>query len=165
MNPLSLIAGIKNYLWGALVLALVAFGASQYVGKTQVTAELSAYRLEVAKATANQEADVRTREHELAQANEKLANDLDQKNRRLAVADAAARRADAGLRDAIAKLNARTTPTNPESAALADEARTARELLGACADEYRSVALEADGLRDQVSGLQTYIHNVVQPGE
>ena len=160
---MSFLLGIKDYLWAALVVALLAFGITQYVGKTRVTIELAEYRLEVAQATAGAEAKARGREREMAKTNERLTDELTKKDRLLAARDAAARRSHAGLRDEIARLNARPTPSNPESAAFSDEARVARELLGSCSEEYRSVALEADGLRDQVSGLLTYIEKTVQP--
>lgn len=162
---MSFLLGVKDYLWAALAAVLLAFGVTQYAGKTHVAAELASYRLEVAKATAEQEAKVRAREHELTQTNERLADELVQKDKRLVARDTAARRSDAGLRDEIARLNARPAPSNPESTAFSDEASLARELLGSCSDEYRSVALEADKLRDQVSGLHTYIEKVVQPGK
>ncbi len=162
---MSALIGIKDYLWAALATCLLAFGVMQYVGKIRVTVELAEYRLEVAQATFNEEAKARGREHELASTNERLNDELTKKDRLLASRDVAARRSDAGLRDEIARLNARAAPSNPESITYADEARLARELLGACAEEYRGVALEADKLRDQVSGLLTYIEKVVQPGK
>lgn len=162
---MNFLIGIKDYLWAALVVALLAFGATQYVGKNSVAAELSAYKLEVAQSTAREEARARDKERQLATTNERLTDELTKKDRLLAARDAAARRSDAGLRDEIARLNARPAPSNPESAAFADEARLARELLGSCSEEYRSMALEADELRDQVSGLLTYIEKVVQPGK
>lgn len=162
---MNFLIGIKDYLWAALVVALLAFGATQYVGKNSVAAELSTYKLEVAQSTAREEARARDKERQLATTNERLTDELTKKDRLLAARDAAARRSDAGLRDEIARLNARPAPSNPESAAFADEARLARELLGSCSEEYRSMALEADGLRDQVSGLLTYIEKVVQPGK
>lgn len=162
---MSFLLGIKDYLWAALVAVLLAFGITQYVGKNFITAELSAYKLEVTQATARQEARARDIERQLATTNERLTDELTKKDRLLAARDAAARRSDAGLRDEIARLNARPAPSNPESAAFADEASIARELLGSCSEEYRSMALEADELRDQVSGLLTYIEKVVQPGK
>lgn len=71
-----------------------------------------------------------------------------------------ARVAAASLRDEIARLNSRAAPADPGAAAYAHEASVARELLGACAAEYRGVAEEADGLRIQVSGLQDYVARV-----
>lgn len=162
---MNFLIGIKDYLWAALVVALLAFGVTQYVGKNSIITQFSAYKLEVAQATARQEAKARDTERKLATTNERLTDELTKKDRLLAARDAAARRSDAGLRDEIARLNARPAPSNPESAAFADEARLARELLGSCSEEYRGMALEADGLRDQVSGLHTYIEKVVQPGK
>lgn len=162
---MNFLLGIKDYVWAALTVALLAFGVTQYVGKTHVAAELATYRLEVAKATADQESLARTREHELTQTNERLTDELVKKDHLLVARDTAARRSDAGLRNEIARLNARVTPANPEASAYAHEARTARELLGTCSSEYRSLASDADELRNQVSGLHVYIEKVVQPGK
>ncbi len=159
---MNFLIGIRDYLWALLAVVLIVFGATQYVGKYHALTALSTYRLEVVQATVTQEAKTRELEHELSQRNERLADELVQKEQRLAAATVAARRSDAGLRDEIARLNARHRPANPESAALADEARVARELLGACSQRYTSVAGDADELRDQVTGLQIFAKQVCQ---
>lgn len=78
---------------------------------------------------------------------------------------AAAERAAAGLRDEIAALNARPVPTNPELAALAREARTARDLLGGCGQAYQRVDKRAQELGDQVSGLQDFVSTICRAGQ
>jgi hypothetical protein len=85
----------------------------------------------------------------------------------LAVAQAAtaaraarAERAADSLRDTIARLNGRPVPDAPSCpsvAGYAREAAAARELLGACADEYRGLAAEADRGRDQLTGLLRWV--------
>lgn len=142
---MSFLAGIRDYLWAALVVILLAFGATQYVAKVDARSELSAYRLEVAQTTAAQEMKARDAEREAAKTNERLTDELTKKDRLLAARDAAARRSDSGLRDEITRLNARPTPENPELAAAVEEARTARELLGACSQRYTELARAADG--------------------
>lgn len=77
----------------------------------------------------------------------------------------AAERAAAGLRNEIAALNARPVPTNPELAALAREARTARDLLGGCSEAYRRVDGRAQALGDQVSGLQDFVATSCRAGQ
>ena len=162
---MNALIGIKDYFWAAIVIGLLALASSQYVGKTHIASTLAAYRLEVAQATAQQNAKARDKEHELAATNERLNDELAKKAKLLAARDAAARRSDAGLRDEITRLNARPAPENPQARAFSDEARAARELLGACSDEYRGVALKADELRDQVMGLREYVQKIVQPGQ
>lgn len=75
---------------------------------------------------------------------------------------ARAERTVVSLRNDIARLNTRPAPSNAEATGYADEARTARELLGTCAKEYGSLAAEADGLRNQVTGLQQWVSHVTQ---
>ena len=82
--------------------------------------------------------------------------------------DAAAAAAVRGLRAEVARLNSRPDPYPAGDAGLvacAGEARTARELFGESAGAYQELAAEADGLRDQVTGLQDFARNVCGAGK
>ena len=84
-----------------------------------------------------------------------------------AARDAAAAAAVRGLRAEIARLNARPDPYPAGDAGLAacaGEAATARELLGESSGAYQQLAAEADGLRDQVIGLQQFARDVCRAG-
>ena len=77
--------------------------------------------------------------------------------------DAASLAAVRGLRAEVARLNSRPDPYPPGDAGLAacaGEARTARELFGESSSAYQELAAEADGLRDQVTGLQDFARTV-----
>ena len=77
--------------------------------------------------------------------------------------DAAAATAVRGLRAEVARLNSRPDPYAPGDAGLAacaGEARTARELFSESAAAYSELAATADGLRDQVTGLQDFARTV-----
>lgn len=77
--------------------------------------------------------------------------------------DAAAAAAVRGLRAEVARLNQRPDPYPAGDAGLAacaGEARTARELFGESSSAYQELAAEADGLRDQVTGLQDFARTV-----
>lgn len=82
--------------------------------------------------------------------------------------DAAARTELVRLQRTIDSLRQRQLPEPGDTAgiaALAREGATARELLGRCSGRYADVAAAADGLRDQVTGLQTYVKDVCRaPG-
>lgn len=81
--------------------------------------------------------------------------------------DAAAAAAVRGLRSEIAELNSRANPYPPGEpgiAACTREASTARELFGESAGAYQELAAEADGLRDQVIGLQDFTRSVCRAG-
>ena len=72
-----------------------------------------------------------------------------------------------GLRAQIDRLNARPDPypaTDAGIAACAGEAATARQLFAESAGAYQELAAEADGLRDQVTGLQDFARNVCRAG-
>jgi hypothetical protein len=80
---------------------------------------------------------------------------------------AAAERAAAGLRDTVARLDADSSARRAEGTCAAaereaDEAATARGLLGACAGRYSELGKRAGELANQVMGLQDHIV-VVQP--
>ena len=77
--------------------------------------------------------------------------------------DAAGAAAVRGLRTEIARLNQRPDPYPANDAGLvacACEATTARELFAESAEAYSELAAEADGLRDQVAGLQDFARSV-----
>lgn len=149
--------------WIAFVLAS-AFAGIAYVQKTRLEAEFATYKAHVAQAAADAQGKARKTEQAYAKDKEKLENDLADKNRLLAARAAAARRSDAGLRDEIARLNARPAPSSSDAAAYAGEARVARELLGTCSARYTGVAKEADELRDQVTGLQVFVKDILKAG-
>lgn len=82
--------------------------------------------------------------------------------------DAAAAAAVRSLHTEIARLNSRPDPYPAGDAGLAacaGEARTARELFGESAGAYQELAAEADGLRDQVTGLQSFARHVCGAGK
>lgn len=81
--------------------------------------------------------------------------------------DAAAAATVRGLRAEIARQGARPDPYPAGDAGLAAcarEAATGRELLGESSGAYQELAAEADGLRDQVTGLQDFARNVCRAG-
>lgn len=82
---------------------------------------------------------------------------------RAADADAAVQR----LRDRIAAISraapASSAAAHPGAASSADGAAAFGELLGQCAARYRDLAVTADGLASQVTGLQDYARAVSGP--
>ena len=81
--------------------------------------------------------------------------------------DADALAAVRSLHTEIARLNSRPDLYPAGDAGLiacAGEARTARELFGESAGAYQELAAEADGLRDQVIGLQDFAISVCGAG-
>ncbi|MBX9833192.1 MAG: hypothetical protein K2X78_09125 [Burkholderiaceae bacterium] len=81
--------------------------------------------------------------------------------------DAAAAAAVRSLHTEVARLNSRPNPYpagDAGRAACAREASTSRELFGESAGAYQELAAEADGLRDQVTGLQDFARNVCRAG-
>lgn len=151
-----------------LLNARVASLHTQLAHKDTEIAQLKTAAADTARAheeAARQESErLRALEHKATAEVERIARDQD---RKLSAADVRAVRAERvtrGLRDEIARLNRRPAPTDPGAAAFAHEATVARELFGACAEEYRGLAKEADGLRVQVDGLIDHEVNVVGIG-
>ena len=96
---------------------------------------------------------------------ERITDEQDRRATRTAARLASSERAAAGLRDEVARLNDRPVPEGAESAALALEARTARDLLGRCSDAYRRVDGRAQALGDQVTGLQDFVATACKAGQ
>lgn len=157
MKYLDLIPG---WVWALVVAALVVFSGMQSVGKANAKREVAELKMAVAQATNEAQAQARKAEQRMQTEVERIAKDEEAKRKVLAVRVARADAAVASLRDEIGRLNARPAPANPESAAYAGEASAARELLGACSDEYRLMARQAEELRIQVIGLQDYIRSI-----
>ena len=94
---------------------------------------------------------------------ERLAHEDAQREAARRARDAAAAAAVRGLRAEVARLNSRPDPYAAGDAGLAacaGEARAARELFSESAAAYSELAATADGLRDQVTGLQDFARNV-----
>jgi hypothetical protein len=71
-----------------------------------------------------------------------------------------------GLRNTIDSLNGRdlsAAASDTRLAGIAQEATTARELLGSCSAAHKDLGAEADRLRDQVAGLHDFVATVCQP--
>lgn len=99
---------------------------------------------------------------------ERTANEDAQREAARRARDAAAAAAVRSLRAEVARLNSRPDPYPAGDAGLAacaGEARAARELLGESSGAYQELAAEADGLRDQVTGLQSFARNVCGAGK
>ena len=94
---------------------------------------------------------------------ERLAHEDAQREATRRARDVAAAAAVRSLRAEVARLNSRPDPYAAGDAGLAacaGEARTARELFGESSSAYQELAAEADGLRDQVTGLQDFARTV-----
>ncbi|GKT18676.1 DUF2514 domain-containing protein [Acidovorax sp. SUPP2522] len=94
---------------------------------------------------------------------ERVANEDAKREAARLVRDAAAAAAVRGLHHEISRLNKRTDPYPAGDAGIAActrDAATARELFGHSAQAYSDLAAAADGLRDQVTGLQDFARSV-----
>lgn len=147
----------------AVIVALVAgYGFGNKAGADRIRVQWSAERQAVADQRAKEEQAARAEEKRRAEQAQVV---LEDQARREALARDRAVRAErtvVGLRDEVARLNARPAPSDTKAAGFAHEARVARELLGACTKEYGSLAAAADSLRDQVTGLQQWVSHVTQ---
>lgn len=151
---------IPGWIYVLTIAAMTMFGGVRHMQANHYRHELANSKMEAAKATLEAEKQARARENSLRQQVERIATNAMQRQTDRDRELAAAHRANAGLRDTISSLNARPAPADPVAASYAHEAGAARELLGACAQEYRAVAAEADKLSDQVTALQEYASSV-----
>lgn len=155
-----LLALVPGWVWLALVAVLTLTAGVQTVRLAGVETAFADYKTEVSENTRKLEVAYRAKEQTMRDNADRIANEQAKKESELAARVARAESSANSLRDDIARLNAGQTPADPATAALVGQARTARKLLGACADEYRSVATGADQLRLQVIGLQAFVADV-----
>jgi hypothetical protein len=151
---------IYTHVAAALLGAAIAAGAAWQVQDWRWSGKVDHIEKHHAQKLQQAEAAARAREQAMQTNAERIASELDKTNTRLADQSVAATRTVRGLRDEVARLNARPAPACPEAATVFVEASTARNLLATCADEYRAVAADADRLSAQVTGLQDWAFNV-----
>ena len=145
----------------AAVTAAV-FLAGSVLGHRLTKAAWDQERATLAQQRANAERLARDEENRRAKEAQRILEEQGFREAALRARAASAERAVVSLRDEIARLNGRAVPADPVAAGFAHEARVARELLGSCTKEYQGLAAEADGLRDQVTGLQQWVSRVTQ---
>ena len=168
---------IAKLVGAAALLALVVAGVRgcqehyRGQGRDEVQARWDTERREqdrmAAAARAQRERTEREKEQTMARGAEENARVQIQREEAVARGDAGVQRSADGLRGTIARQDAdsrarRAASTCPAADVEADEAATARALLGACTGEYRELAKDAAALATQVMGLQDHIV-VVQP--
>lgn len=144
------------------ILVLVIFVGGYHMGAKGVKAD---WEKQIAVQTQERlaaEQSARKEEQRRAEESRRVVDELAQHEAVSRARAVAAERTADSLRNEIARLNARPAPANAEAAGYAHEASIARELLGSCGKEYRDLAAEADGLRDQVVGLQDWASHVTQ---
>ena len=144
------------------ITVLVIFAGGYHMGAKGVKAD---WEKQIAVQTQERlaaEQSARKEEQRRAEESRRVVDELAQREAVSRARAVAAERTVNGLRDEVARLNARPAPANPEAAGYAHEASAARDVLGNCAKEYSSLAAEADGLRDQVAGLQDWVSHVTQ---
>lgn len=161
----------------AALLALAAVGVRSCQehyrdqGREQVQQRWDADRAEQARtaerARANRSEEERAKELTMARGAEENARAQTKRDDAVARRDVGVQRSLDGMRGAIARADTssagrRAASTCPAASAEADEAATARALLGACAGRYRELDREAAELASQVIGLQDHIV-VLQP--
>lgn len=151
-----------NYIVATALGVVLSAAGTWQVQNWRWSAQVEKIERRHAELMQHAEADARAKEKEMQANAERIAYESENKTTQLVVQSAAASRAANGLRNEIARLNARPAPACPEAAAIAVEASTARDVLGECSEKYRAVASEADRLSAQVTGLQDYATGVCQ---
>lgn len=154
---------VPGWLYALVVGILLLGNGWFYVQKSRADMKLATFQAEVAEKTRQAEAAARLKERQMQNAADRIAKDAQKRQQELVANAATTQLVADSLRDEIARLNARPASQNPDLAACTGEARAARELLGACSERYRGVAQAADGLRDQVTGLQEFVLSISQP--
>ncbi len=133
---------------GAVLAGLLSWNVQAWRYDTQISSIQAKHARESAKA----EAATRAQEASFNQRLQDAQNAATKRETKLRVDADAARRTVDGLRGTL--YNFRASLPNAATAAVIARADTAAELLGTCADEYRSVAEAADRI---ASDRQTLI--------
>lgn len=147
---------IPGWVYAAVVAALLVLSGVFYVRMASAQISLANHKTEVAENTRKAEKAARDKEQEMRKNADQIAKEAEKRREDLVNSIASSQQLVSRLRDEIQRLNARPMPSDPRLAACVGEARVPRELLGSCAERYRGVAEEADGLRSQVKGLQDF---------
>ena len=136
--------------------------------KRQADEKEAAARLEKERAEA--ESKARIADQVKQQTAERIAREQNEREASLRASLDRAGARNRGLLDTIKELNLRAlaraaadvSSSSPDASAsaIADEATTARSVLGQCSQRYTAVAADADGLRLQVIGLQAFVTDV-----
>lgn len=145
---------LRPWLW---VLVLLGGLAWSHMQTLKARTDLAEFKQQSAMQMARAQETARQIETKARHEAERIANEHAKALESVEARAAASRRSADGLRNVIAALNARPAPQDAAAAAFFAEVRTARELLATCADEYRTVAGEADRLSIQVTGLQDFV--------
>lgn len=155
------LSSMKRWIVLSIIVILTAASAWLYVSKARIERDFAQHKQQVAQATLESEQLARKVEQGMQTQVVRIARNEEEKRKALADRVARIDTVNRGLRDEIQRLNARAVPEDSGAAGFAHEARTARELLGACSIEYQSMARSSDELRDQVKGLIDYVNSIL----
>lgn len=148
------LAGLLAAAWLWHTYKVNEFGAQEYA---RAKAEQAA--VDAAKSIENAATSIRKAERNMEIADEQTRLQTERDAARTALA---AERA--GLRDDTRAFVQRSSCADSTPDGRPDAAAILGELFNQCTERYSAVADAADGLKDQVTGLQTYVQDVVQPG-
>ena len=164
---------LRMAAYGAALALLLALGLAVrahwvHVGERRVQAQWDKAKAEDAEATLQAEQQRSRDLMKKVRNNERIADEDARREAERQRRDAAARTELVRLQRIVETLRQRQLPEPGDTAgiaALAGQADTARQLLGSCSGRYTELAATADGLRDQVTGLQAYVQDVCRtPG-
>ena len=145
--------GLYTYVATALVAGAVAATGAWKAQGWRLGNEINGIKAQQATDFAKAQADARAKELAFNQKLQDAQNEATKRETKLRADADAARRSVDGLRGTLYEF--RASLPNAATATVLARADTAAELLGACADEYRSVAEAADRIN---SDRQTLIY-------
>jgi len=143
---------IYSHVAAAIAGAILAAASTWHIQAWRYDTQIDGIKAHHAAESAKAQADVRAQELAFNQRLQDAQNAATKRETKLRADAAAARRTADGLR--LTLYDFRASLPGASTAALIARADTAAELLGTCADEYRSVAEAADRI---ASDRQTLI--------
>ena len=150
---------IPSWAYALIIGILLIFNGFYYVKMIHAQDEFSKYKLDVIVATQKAEIAARIKEQELQNKVDEVSKNAQNRENELQISIANSNNALNGLRNSIASAASKRAK-DPASTASINEANVEGQLLGECAKEYRDLAEEADGLKNQVDDLQDYANSV-----
>ncbi|MBO0943544.1 hypothetical protein J1N44_17965 [Acidovorax temperans] len=137
-----MIQGLYTYAATALVAAALAGAGAWRVQEWRCDAQIEGVKAHHAAESAKAQADVRAQELAFNQRLQDAQNAATKRETKLRADAAAARRTADGLRGTLYEF--RASLPNAAPATVIARADSVADILGTCADEYRSVAEAAD---------------------
>ena len=152
---------VPGWIYAIVVGILLVFSSITYIRLENTKTSFLQYQAQVAVNTQKAEVAARAREQNLQNKVDEVSRNADKRELDLKARIASSNSSLNSLRNAIADATSRAAQ-NPGPSPFVNATSIEGQLLNQCATRYRQLAEDADGLKDQVAGLQDYVQAIVK---